>query len=184
VSIWQFIVKKRVFFGFLFALAFLYFAQPNPWTIAIGLPLGIPGLMVRAWSSGLIRKNKALATDGPYAMTRNPLYVGSFIAGLGVVVMGGDLILAAIFVVAYLGVYRQIILNEEAYLKQLFPDTMPAYLASGIPRFTPAVTRFKGLGEYDAALMLKKHKEWQAWLGYAAISGVLTAKALGYWPAI
>ena len=90
MKITEFIVKRRVFFGFVFALAFLAVAQPTWTTIAIGLPLGIPGLMIRAWSSGLIRKNKALAQDGPYSMVRNPLYLGSFVAGCGVAVMGGN----------------------------------------------------------------------------------------------
>lgn len=181
MTIGQFIVKRRVFFGFVFALVFLYFASPNLTTIAVGFPLGALGLAIRAWSSGLIRKNKALATDGPYAMTRNPLYVGSFIAGCGVSIMGGQEILAAIFVFAYLTTYRQIILNEEVHLAKLFPAELPAYMEA-VPRFFPNVMKFKGFGPYDAANMLKKHKEWQAWLGYLAVTGVLLTKALGLWP--
>lgn len=176
-SIGAFIVKRRVFFGFVFALAFLYFAQPVWWTLAVGFPLGVLGLAVRAWSSGLIRKNKALATDGPYAMTRNPLYVGSFIAGCGVVIMGGSVGLGLLFVVAYLSVYRRIILNEEAHLKTLFPEEMPAYMAAA-PRFAPDLRRFAGWGNYDAVLMLRKHKEWQAWLGYLSVTAVLILKVL------
>ncbi len=177
----QFIVRRRVFLGFLFALGFLYFSRPTWTTLAIGFPLGIPGLALRAWSSGLIRKNKVLTTDGPYAMTRNPLYVGSFIAGIGVSVMGGNPWFAVGFVIAYLYVYHQIIRKEEGDLVRLFPDEMPGYLNSGVPRFAPALTKFRGFGEYDAALMLKKHKEWQAWLGYLAVSGILLTRALGLW---
>jgi protein-S-isoprenylcysteine O-methyltransferase Ste14 len=181
VNIGQFIVKRRVFFGFVFALAFLYFAKPDVTSVAVGFPFGVLGLAIRAWSSGLIRKNKALATDGPYAMTRNPLYLGSFIAGCGVSIMGGEPILAAVFVFAYLTTYRQIIVNEEAHLAKLFPDELPAYMAA-VPRFFPAVTKFKGFGQYDGMHMLKKHKEWQAWLGLLAITGVLLTKALELWP--
>lgn len=181
MSIGQFIVKRRVFFGFVFALVYLYFAKPDVTSIAVGFPLGALGLAIRAWSSGLIRKNKALATEGPYAMTRNPLYLGSFVAGCGVSIMGGEPVLAAIFVFAYLTVYRQIILNEEVHLAKLFPEELPKYMVA-VPRFFPAVTQFKGFGQYDAAHMLKKHKEWQAWLGYLAVTGVLLTKALGLWP--
>ncbi len=180
MSLWHFIVRKRVFFGFVFAVCFLVFSEPTVTTVLAGIPLGVLGLSVRAWSSGLIRKNKSLATDGPYAMTRNPLYVGSFIAGLGGAVMGGNIWLALTFIVFYLAVYRQIILNEEAYLITLFPSELPTYMAA-VPRFMPNVFRFSGFGEYDASLMLKKHKEWQAWLGFAVIAAVLLAKALGYW---
>jgi protein-S-isoprenylcysteine O-methyltransferase Ste14 len=170
-----------VFFGFVFAVAFLYLATPSTTAVAIGFPLGAIGLFVRAWSSGLIRKNKELAQDGPYAMTRNPLYVGSFIAGCGVSVMGGHPVLAIIFVVAYLAVYHQIIFNEEKHLLKLFPEQLPAYMAA-VPRFFPNPAKFKGFGKYDGKHMLKKHKEWQAWLGYLAVTGVLLSKALGYWP--
>lgn len=181
MSVGQFIVKKRVFFGFIFALVYLYFATPDKTTVLVGFPIGIVGLFIRAWSSGLIRKNKALATDGPYAMTRNPLYVGSFIAGCGAAIMAGQPIMAAIFVFAYLTVYRQIILNEEKHLMTLFPNELPAYMAA-VPRFFPNPAKFSGFGKYDAMHMLKKHKEWQAWLGYLAVTAVLVTKAMGLWP--
>lgn len=181
MSIGQFIVKKRVFFGFVFALAYLAFATPTRMSVLVGFPIGALGLAVRAWSSGLIRKNKALATDGPYAMTRNPLYVGSFIAGCGATIMGGNAVLAAVFVVAYLTVYRQIILNEEKHLLTLFPQELPAYMAA-VPRFFPNPAKFSGFGKYDAKHMLFKHREWQAWLGYLAVAGALASKAAGLWP--
>lgn len=180
LTVAQFIVKKRVFFGFVFAAVFLILAQPTLLTVAIGFPLGALGLAVRAWSSGLIRKNKVLATQGPYAMTRNPLYVGSFIAGCGAVIMGGNIWFAIVFVITYLTVYRQIILNEERDLAGYFPDEWPAYTKQA-PRFFPDLRKFSGFGQYDAALMLKKHKEWQAWLGYTAVAIVLLTKALALW---
>lgn len=170
----QFIVKRRVFFGFVFAAAFMALAQPSILSLLVGFPLGLPGLAIRSWSSGLIRKNKALAQDGPYAMARNPLYLGSFVAGLGVSIMGGVWYLALIFVVAYLVTYRRIILNEEVVLLRLFPEELPGYMQK-VPRFFPNVTKFAGWGSYDVA-QFRKHKEWQAWLGYLAIAGVLTAK--------
>jgi hypothetical protein len=78
-------------------------------------------------------------------------------------------------------VYHQIIFNEEKHLLKLFPDQLPAYMAA-VPRFFPNPAKFKGFGKYDGKHMLKKHKEWQAWLGYLAVTGVLLSKALGYWP--
>jgi protein-S-isoprenylcysteine O-methyltransferase Ste14 len=174
----EFIVKKRVFFGFVFAVLFLVFSRPTLTTVLAGIPFGVAGLGIRAWSSGLIRKNKALATDGPYAMTRNPLYVGSFIAGFGVALMGGSIPLLLVFVVAYLTVYDRIIKNEEAYLKTVFPQELEVYMGT-VPRFFPDVRKFRGSGEYNFELMWKKHKEWQAWLGLLAVTGLLLAKALG-----
>ncbi len=181
MKLFQFIVKKRVFFGFLFAVSYLYVAKPSAESVAIGFPIGAVGLFIRAWSSGLIRKNKELAQQGPYAMTRNPLYVGSFVAGCGAAIMGGDWILAGIFVVAYLTVYRQIILNEEKHLVKLFPGEWESYVKR-VPRFFPDLRKFEGFGEYDGKHMLRKHKEWQAWLGYLAVAALMLSKALGYWP--
>lgn len=173
----EFIVRKRVFFGFVFAAGFLMLAKPTPTSIGLGFLAGIPGLALRAWSSGLIRKNKALAQEGPYAMVRNPLYLGSFVAGCGVAIMGANPWLAAVFIVAYLLVYGKIIRNEEAYLIQLFPQEMPAYMAA-VPRFVPNFAKFAGLGSYDPVLMLRKHKEWQAWLGYLAVALLLYVKTV------
>jgi protein-S-isoprenylcysteine O-methyltransferase Ste14 len=64
----------------------LALARPTPASLAAGLLLGFAGEAVRLWASGHIEKTKALATGGPYAHTRNPLYLGSVVMAAGVAV--------------------------------------------------------------------------------------------------
>jgi protein-S-isoprenylcysteine O-methyltransferase Ste14 len=71
--------RWRVPLGFLCAALFFVFSRPRPLTLAIGGAVALPGLALRAWATGHLRKNDALATTGPYAYTRNPLYLGSFV---------------------------------------------------------------------------------------------------------
>ena len=77
------IQRFRVPLGFLFAAIFLIFAKPELLTLFMGGAIAVVGLLVRAWAAGHIRKNQTLAVSGPYAHTRNPLYLGSFILGVG-----------------------------------------------------------------------------------------------------
>ncbi len=72
----------RVPLGFLFGAVFLIFARPERVTLIIGGIIAVVGVLIRAWASGHIRKNQNLAVSGPYAYTRNPLYLGSFVLGV------------------------------------------------------------------------------------------------------
>jgi protein-S-isoprenylcysteine O-methyltransferase Ste14 len=69
--------------GFLFAVLYFWLARPSWRSMTLGAILIVPGLLVRALASGHVRKNEALATSGPYAYTRNPLYLGSLLIGMG-----------------------------------------------------------------------------------------------------
>ena len=75
--------RLRVPLGFLFAGLYLVFARPTPGSLLLGMPLALAGLIVRGWAAGHIVKNERLATSGPYAHTRNPLYFGSFLIAAG-----------------------------------------------------------------------------------------------------
>ena len=75
--------RLRLPLGFLFGIAYLVFARPTPLTLAVGGAIALIGVVVRAWASGHISKNERLATSGPYAHTRNPLYFGSFLIAAG-----------------------------------------------------------------------------------------------------
>src|SRR6202050_5464992 len=69
--------------GFLLAVIYFWLARPTWRSIAMGSILIVPGLLIRALASGHVRKNESLATSGPYAYTRNPLYLGSLLIGWG-----------------------------------------------------------------------------------------------------
>ena len=107
------IQRFRVPLGFLFAAVFLFFARPEIWSLAIGGAIAVVGLLIRAWASGHIRKNQTLAVSGPYAYTRNPLYLGSFIMGLGFTIASGVWWLAILFALLFLGIYLPVMRAES-----------------------------------------------------------------------
>jgi protein-S-isoprenylcysteine O-methyltransferase Ste14 len=129
------IQRFRVPLGFAIAAAVLYLARPTGTLILIGFPIALCGGILRALAAGVIRKDAALTTSGPYAWTRNPLYLGSFLLGLGFAVMSGSWIAAALIILPSFVVYPNVIRNEEAHLSRLFPDqfreySMKQYLAN------------------------------------------------------
>src|SRR5499427_1021080 len=94
--------RWRVPLGFACAALFRFFVQPTTGTLLIGAAVALPGLLLRAWASGHLRKNEALATTGPYAYTRNPLYLGSFLIGIGFTIAAGQVLLVIVFVIMIL----------------------------------------------------------------------------------
>jgi len=152
--------------GFLCAALFILFARPRPATLAAGAPVSLVGLLLRAWASGHLRKNDALATTGPYAYTRNPLYLGSFIMGLGFTMASGKWWLGVLFVALFLGIYLPVMRVESATLAQLFGETFQAY-AEAVPVFLPRLTPYRGgraRTRFDQNLYLR-YREYRAALG-------------------
>jgi protein-S-isoprenylcysteine O-methyltransferase Ste14 len=177
--------RWRVPLGFLCAAVFLLLARPRPVTLAVGGAVAFVGLLLRAWASGHIHKNDRLAVSGPYAYTRNPLYLGSFVLGLGFVVAaaGGAWwltgLLAAIFAALFLGIYLPVMRVEAATLSGLFGVEYERY-AGAVPLFFPRLTPYRtaaGDGvSFDASLYLR-YREYRAALGLLLAWGVLAAKA-------
>ena len=156
------------------AVAFLFLAEPTPATLLAGLPLVILGGGIRTWSSGYIRKNKELAVTGPYAYTRNPLYLGNFLIGLGFVIMLNRPVLVAVFLVVFGLVYRALIREEEAVLSGKFGGAYEDYLKK-VPRFFPRAGGTSESGDFSWGLVIR-HQEYYAWLGMAGGLGWLLWK--------
>src|SRR5207237_10202837 len=97
--------RWRVPLGFACAALFFLLARPTPLTLLIGAIVAVPGLALRAWASGHLRKNESLAIGGPYAYTCNPLYLGSFLLGLGFTVGAGRSLLVRVLAAMVLGIY-------------------------------------------------------------------------------
>jgi len=126
----------RVRAGFLLAAVYLIWAQPTAGRLLAGGAVALAGLLLRAWSAGCLEKERQLATNGPYAHTRNPLYLGSAVAALGFAIAGGRwwfFVLLGFFLGA---VYWPVIRYEQARLEKLFPEEFPAY-ARAVPAFWP-----------------------------------------------
>src|SRR5437868_15335241 len=118
----RWIQRWRVPLGFVCGAVFILFARPTPPALLIGASVSLLGLAMRAWAAGHIRKNAQLATSGPYAFTRNPLYFGSFLLGLGFTVASGQPLLAIPFVALFLGIYFPVMRVEAAHLAESFGD--------------------------------------------------------------
>jgi protein-S-isoprenylcysteine O-methyltransferase Ste14 len=164
----------------LFVIPFLFLAKPTPTLLAVGAVLSVIGLSIRAWAAGVISKNHELSTGGPYAFTRNPLYLGSLILGFGATLAGGRWE----FVVAFLGffaiVYGSTMRREELLLEELFGDRFRAYAAS-VPLLAPRLGPFQSPGEPPSRFSLAQYRdnrEWEALLGALAAFAFLTAKMI------
>ncbi len=172
----RFLQRIRIPLGFVFAIIFLVFAKPSAVSIMIGSVIAMIGVAIRAWSSGHIRKAKVLAVTGPYAYTRNPLYVGSFILGVGFTVAAGVWWLALLFVLLFLGIYLPVMRVETEDIRRIFGDEFEEY-EQNVPVFFPRITAWKGVdGNFDFQLYLQ-YREYRALIGAVLAIGVLAVKA-------
>jgi protein-S-isoprenylcysteine O-methyltransferase Ste14 len=168
------IQRIRVPLGFAIAAAVLYFAAPTPASILIGLPIALVGAAFRAMAAGVIKKDSSLATTGPYAWTRNPLYFGSFMLAAGFSVMSNNLVAAALLLVPSVLVYPNVIRNEEAHLARLFPHEFPAY-RSKVPCFIPRVGRSAPSFSFQQYVA---NREYNTALGLIGILAIFVIKFL------
>ena len=168
--------RFRVPLGFVFAAVFLIFARPSFLTLAIGGAIALVGLLIRAWSSGHIRKNRELAVSGPYAYTRNPLYLGSFILGLGFTIASGVWWLGILFIALFLGIYLPVMRVEAKDLIDLFGEKYKEY-AENVPLFFPRLTKYKASYEKFDKELYMRYREYRAALGMIFALLILAAKA-------
>jgi len=174
--------RSRVPLGFAFAAAYFWFARPTWTSLGAGFSIAAVGVLVRALASGHIRKNAALATTGPYAFTRNPLYLGSIIIAIGFVVAARNVWIGVAALAMFTFIYLPVIMAEEKYLRSAFPG-YDRY-ASEVPRFLPRLTPYRagaevddGSSQFSSALYLR-HREYNAALGSILMLGALVLKML------
>ncbi len=122
-----FLQRARVPIGFLCAALFCLISRPTLLYLAWGLPWVVAGLALRIWSAGHIRKGREIARSGPYAFTRNPLYLGSFLIGIGFAVQSGIWPLVPIFGLVFLLIYLPVMRQEERELENSHGEEYLAY---------------------------------------------------------
>jgi protein-S-isoprenylcysteine O-methyltransferase Ste14 len=131
--------RLRVPLGYLTGVAVLALARPVPLLVVVGFVLAAAGEGIRLWASGHIEKGKSLATGGPYAHTRNPLYVGSVVMALGAAVASASP-WVALAVCGYLAAfYPSVVRSEAAFLRGRFPAEYEEW-SRAVPLFLPRVT--------------------------------------------
>lgn len=128
--------RIRVPMGFFCAALFCLVSRPTLRYMAWGLPLVIAGLALRIWSAGHIRKGREITQSGPYAFTRNPLYLGSFLIGLGFAVQSGIWLLIPVFAFVFLSIYLPVMRQEERELESGHGGAYVGYRRR-VPLFVP-----------------------------------------------
>ncbi len=169
--------KLRLPLGFAFGIGYLIWARPTPVTLPVGAAIAFVGVLIRAWASGHIIKNKRLAVTGPYAHTRNPLYFGSFLIGAGFAI-AAHWSLLFIVVGFWLLVYAPTMEREKANIRERFPEAYDRYSAN-VPAFVPRVTPWRD-GDADedgfSLDLYMRHGEWKAGITYLFFMGWLVLR--------
>jgi protein-S-isoprenylcysteine O-methyltransferase Ste14 len=131
------VARLRVPSGFVIVAAFAWFSDPSLRSLALGVPVSLAGLALRAWAAGCLAKNRRLATGGPYAYTRNPLYLGTLLVAAGLAIASRSLGLGIVIAAVFLLVYLPVIQLEEQHLRKLFPDY--SSYAAAVPALWPSL---------------------------------------------
>ncbi len=172
--------KTRIGLAWLFSIALIACAReyPNPWGVAVIFL----GASLRFWASGFLMKDTQVAVGGPYSLTRNPLYLGTFLMALGAAMAAEQIGFVLIFCVSFLAIYHYVILEEEEKLKRMFGKSYVTYTQS-VPRFFPRLwplSKANALSINPDASSLKfswsiawKNKAYEAYAAALATVGLI-----------
>jgi hypothetical protein len=167
---WQRVARRvRVPLGFLTGGLYLFELwqrQPEPRAVAWSLALVGPGVWLRAYASGYVKKNQELTQTGPYGWTRNPLYLGSMLMAAGFAVALGSWLVAGALAGMFALIYVPVIAGEERFLRGAFPE-FEEYCRR-VPRMVPRPWRRTAVegerGRFSLSLYLR-HREYNAGIG-------------------
>lgn len=175
-SIQRIISRWRVRVGFFCLALAIIISRPTLYSLLAGIGICILGLLLRAWASGYLMKEKELACSGPYRFTRNPLYLGNFIIGASVVLASYSWWMVGIFFVYFLIFYPIVLKKEVERMRALFPEEYTEY-KSAVPLFFPSLRRSSNLAEAKFSWKLyKKNREYRALLGAVLFWLIMAAK--------
>jgi len=186
ITRWQQVARRiRVPLGFLTAALYLFELArraPQPAAVAWSLALVVPGLWLRAYASGYVKKNRELTVTGPYAHTRNPLYLGSMLIAAGFAVALLSWPVGLVLALGFTVIYVPVIASEERFLRATFPgfDDYCRRVPRLIPRLRQAQNPVsesateipgdrsssleQGSGTFSLSLYLQ-HREYNAGIG-------------------
>jgi protein-S-isoprenylcysteine O-methyltransferase Ste14 len=169
--------RFRVPLGLITVILFVFASRPTWRSLAAGVPIAFFGAVIRGWASGHLRKNAELATGGPYAHTRNPLYFGSFVMAIGCAIAGGSWWLGLWLIAFFLIVYWPVMQTEAFHMQTLFAGDYQKW-AANVPLFIPRLTPYRGgtTRGFDLQQYLR-HREYRALIGLALVMIILILKA-------
>jgi len=175
---WGRIARRiRVPLGFFFAAFYFWRARPDWASLFVGAAVAALGVFVRAMASGHVKKNEELATAGPYAYCRNPLYLGSILLAIGFAIAARDVWVAVGIVVLFTVIYVPVIRSEEAFLRSCF-ERYDEY-ARRVPRLLPRTVWMSGLAAGFSRELYLQHNEYNVLIGAAAMLAALVLRM--YW---
>jgi protein-S-isoprenylcysteine O-methyltransferase Ste14 len=175
VGTWSRVARRvRVPLGFIFAVIYIWLAQPTKTSLIIGTLVLVPGLVLRGLASGHVQKDEQLTTSGPYAYTRNPLYLGSLMLAAGFAIAARSWWIVAVMLVIFGSIYIPVIAGEERSLRQKFPGYDD--YARHVPRMLPRLTPYGSEQSAYSSALYWQHREYQASIGCVAMLLVLIIK--------
>jgi hypothetical protein len=174
---WQRIARRiRVPLGFIAAGVYLWqLVEHRPqWSpIAWSLALVLPGLWLRGYAAGYVKKNRELTITGPYAHTRNPLYLGSMLMAGGFALALMSWQFAGVLAAGFLLIYVPVIAAEEAFLRETFLEF--EWYCARVPWLIPRITAARapdarpGSGGSFSFELYRKHREYNSAIGAALL---------------
>ena len=172
----KFAARTRVPVCIMLAVAACALSNPTAESLLTGIFIGTAGLAVRAWAAGHLRKNEELAVSGPYAHVRNPLYVGSLLAGVGLGVATAYLVLSAVIATVFLAWFLPVVREEEDHMRKILPGFIE--YEQRVPRFLPTLApRYASRTSFEWRLFLR-NREYTALLGFATLAAILGLKLI------
>ena len=170
MNLMQWLARRRVALGFLAAVVTVLLARPTWMTWRAGLAVAVVGEAVRIWAAGHLEKSREVTRSGPYRWSRHPLYVGSTIMALGVVIAARSVIAAAVAAAYMTATLTAAIRTEEAFLSRAFGDAYDRYRDA---RAEPQQRRF-------SLARAVRNREYRAAAGLVAGFALLALKVIGY----
>jgi protein-S-isoprenylcysteine O-methyltransferase Ste14 len=168
--------RFRVAAAYLLALLVVFLSRADARSLALALPLALIGASIRVWAAGHLDKGRILATGGPYAHTRNPLYFGSAILGTAAGMASGSAAAAIAILIYFAAFYPAAISGETADMRAKFASEYPEWeraVPGFLPRLAPAGprrTRF-------AWSRVAANREWRALLAVPLLAVVLLLRS-------
>jgi protein-S-isoprenylcysteine O-methyltransferase Ste14 len=163
--------KTRVPAGTVLGILFLLWMHPSVRSLWIGGVIALSGACLRLWAAGHIEKGKILTQGGPYAFTRNPLYLGSFIMALGIMIAGQGYWLLLAFGAFFVTFYYPVMKAEEQELFNGYRDEFLEY-TKRVPMFFPGFPKAHAASSTFSWPRVIRNRE------HRTMSGLILALAL------
>lgn len=168
----NFWIKWRVRAGYPVGIAAFWFARPQLKWLLCGVGIAFVGLLLRGYAAGHLRKHKQLAVSGPYAFTRNPLYLGSVLLAAGFSVASHSWI-STLLLAAYLAIFYPVVIRrEQDELKTLYGAAFEQYSAQ-VPAFWPRLSPAIPSTIRFSWPLYRQNREYEAAIGLAVAMAIL-----------